>query len=175
MTGVQTCALPIFRPAGFFWPDRDRRICRCAQICCPVDFSRFAEYFSTPLKYYFADIGLRNARLNFRQVEETHIMENIIYNDLLRRGFNVDVGVVEYFPSVDGKTTRVQLEVDFVINRGNLRYYIQSAFAINSEEKKEQERNSLKRIADSFKKIIIVRDNIVPRYDEYGIYYIGMC
>lgn len=133
-----------------------------------------SKYFSTPLKYYFADIGLRNARLNFRQVEETHIMENIIYNDLLRRGFNVDVGVVEYFPNVEGKTTRVQLEVDFVVNRGNLRYYIQSAFAINSEEKKEQERSSLKRIDDSFKKIIIVRDNIVPRYDEYGIYYVGI-
>ena len=133
-----------------------------------------SKYFSTPLKYYFADIGLRNARLNFRQVEETHIMENIIYNDLARRGFNVDVGVVEYFPSADGKTTRVQLEVDFVINRGNLRYDIQSAFAINSEEKKEQERNSLKRIDDSFKKIIIVRGNIVPRYDECGIYYIGI-
>ena len=98
-------------------------------------------------------------------------MENIIYNDLLRRGFNVDVGVVEYFPNVEGKTTRVQLEVDFVINRGNLRYYIQPAFATNSEEKKEQERNSLKRIDDFFKKIIIVRDNIMPRYDEYGIYY----
>lgn len=133
-----------------------------------------SKYFSTPLKYYFTDIGLRNARLNFRQVEETHIMENIIYNDLLRRGFNVDVGVVEYFPNVEGKTTRVQLEVDFVINRGNLRYYIQSAFATNSEEKKEQERNSLKRIDDSFKKIIIVRDNIVPRYDEYGIFYVGI-
>ncbi len=133
-----------------------------------------SKYFSTPLKYYFADIGLRNARLNFRQVEETHIMENIIYSDLLRRGFNVDVGVVEYFPNVDGKTTRVQLEVDFVINRGNRRYYIQSAFAVNSEEKKEQERNSLKRIDDSFKKIIIVKDHIVPRYDAYGIYYIGI-
>ena len=133
-----------------------------------------SKYFSTPLKYYFADIGLRNARLNFRQTEETHIMENIVYNDLLRRGFNVNVGIVEYFPSVKGKTTRVQLEVDFVINKGNLRYYIQSAFAINSEEKKEQERNSLKRIDDSFKKIIIVKDNIVPRYDEYGIYYIGI-
>lgn len=133
-----------------------------------------AKYFSTPLKYYFADIGVRNARLNFRQVEETDIMENIIYNDLLRRGFNVDVGVVEYYPVVDGKTKRVQLDVDFVINQGNRRYYIQSAFAINSEEKKEQERNSLKRIDDSFKKIIVVRDNIVPRYDEYGIYYIGI-
>ena len=84
------------------------------------------------------------------------------------------MGVVEYFPNVEGKTTRVQLEVAFVINRGNLRYYIQSAFPINSEEKKEQERNSLKRVDDSFKKIIIVRDNIVPRYDEYGIYYVGI-
>ena len=133
-----------------------------------------SKYFSTPLKYYFADIGLRNARLNFRQTEETHIMENIIYNDLLRRGFNVDVGVMEYFTNVAGKTRRAELEVDFVINRGNLRYYIQLAFAINNDEKREQERNSLKRIDDSFKKIIIVKDNIVPRYDEYGIYYIGI-
>lgn len=133
-----------------------------------------AKYFSTPIKYYFADIGLRNARLNFRQVEETHIMENIIYNDLIRRGYNVDVGVVEYFSRVEGKTKRTQLEVDFVVNKGNVRYYIQSAFAINSEEKKEQERSSLKCIDDSFKKIIIVKDNIVPRYDEYGIYYIGI-
>lgn len=133
-----------------------------------------SKYFSTPLKYYFADMGLRNARLNFRQTEETHIMENIIYNDLLRRGFNVDVGVMEYFTNVAGKTRRAELEVDFVINKGNLRYYIQSAFAINNNEKREQERNSLKRINDSFKKIIIVKDNIVPRYDEYGIYYIGI-
>ena len=133
-----------------------------------------SKYFSTPLKYYFADMGLRNARLNFRQTEETHIMENIIYNDLLRRGFNVDVGVMEYFTNVAGKTKRAELEVDFVINKGNLRYYIQSAFAINNNEKREQERNSLKRIDDSFKKIIIVKDNIVPRYDEYGIYYIGI-
>lgn len=133
-----------------------------------------SKYFSTPLKYYFADMGLRNARLNFRQTEETHIMENIIYNDLLRRGFNVDVGVMEYFTNVAGKTRRAELEVDFVINKGNLRYYIQSVFAINNNEKREQERNSLKRIDDSFKKIIIVKDNIVPRYDEYGIYYIGI-
>lgn len=133
-----------------------------------------SKYFSTPLKYYFADMGLRNARLNFRQTEETHIMENIIYNDLLRRGFNVDVGVMEYFTKVAGKTRRAELEVDFVINKGNLRYYIQSVFAINNNEKREQERNSLKRIDDSFKKIIIVKDNIVPRYDEYGIYYIGI-
>ena len=133
-----------------------------------------SRYFSTPLKYYFADIGLRNARLNFRQIEQTHIMENIIYNDLIRRGFNVDVGVVEYFSNQNQKTERVQLEVDFVVNKGNLRYYIQSAFSIDSEDKKEQERNSLKRINDSFKKIIIVKDNIIPRYDEFGIYYIGI-
>lgn len=133
-----------------------------------------SKYFSTPLKYYFADIGLRNARLNFRQIEETHLMENIIYNDLLRRGFNVDVGVVEYSHISEGKKIRTQLEVDFVVNRGNLKYYIQSAFALPTQEKTEQERNSLKRITDSFKKIIIVRDDIVPRYDEYGIYYIGI-
>lgn len=132
------------------------------------------RYFSTPFKYYFADIGLRNARLNFRQVEENHIMENIIYNDLIRRGFNVDVGVVDYFHNEGGKKRRTQLEVDFVVNRGNLRYYVQSAFAIDSEEKREQERNSLRRIDDSFKKIIVVKDNIVPRYDEYGIYYVGI-
>ncbi len=132
------------------------------------------KYFSTPLKYYFADIGLRNARLNFRQVEETHIMENIIYNDLIRRGFNVDVGVLEYFEGNQEDRKRKQLEVDFVVNKGNVRYYIQSALALHSEEKKEQERNSLKRIEDSFKKIIIVKDNIVPRFDEFGIYYIGL-
>lgn len=133
-----------------------------------------AKYFSTPLKYYFADIGLRNARLNFRQVEETHIMENIIYNDLIRRGFNVDVGVVEYSSNIDGKKSRTQLEVDFVVNGANLRYYIQSAFALSTEEKRKQETNSLRRIQDSFKKIIILRDDIIPRYDEYGIYYIGL-
>ena len=119
-------------------------------------------------------IGLRNARLNFRQVEETHIMENIIYNDLIRRGYNVDVGVVEYNQTEENKKKRIQLEVDFVVNRGNIRYYIQSALALNSEEKKEQEINSLKRIDDSFKKIVVVKDDIIPRYDEQGIYYIGV-
>lgn len=133
-----------------------------------------AKYFSTPLKYYFADNGLRNARLNFRQVEEPHIMENILYNDLLRRGFNVDVGVVETFSQANGKTERVPLEVDFVLNRGNERYYIQSALALPTDAKQEQEHNSLRRIGDSFKKIIVVGNSIVPRYDEYGIYYIGI-
>ncbi|MDD4082380.1 MAG: ATP-binding protein [Sphaerochaetaceae bacterium] len=133
-----------------------------------------SRYFSTPLKYYFSDIGLRNARLNFRQVEENHIMENIIYNDLIRRDYNVDVGVVEYNQTKEGKNIKTQLEVDFIVNRGNIRFYIQSALALNSDEKKEQERNSLKRIDDSFKKIIIVKDDIIPRYDEKGIYYIGV-
>lgn len=119
-------------------------------------------------------IGLRNARLNFRQVEETHIMENIIYNDLIRRGYNVDVGVVEYNQTEENKKKRIQLEVDFVVNRGNIRYYIQSALTLSSEEKREQEINSLKRIEDSFKKIVVVKDDIIPRYDEQGIYYIGV-
>ena len=101
-------------------------------------------------------------------------MENIIYNDLVRRGYNVDVGVVEYNQTKDNKKKKIQLEVDFVVNRGNIRYYIQSALALNSEEKREQEINSLKRIEDSFKKIVIVKDDIIPRYDEQGIYYIGI-
>ena len=133
-----------------------------------------SKYFSTPLKYYFADIGLRNARLNFRQIEDTHIMENVIYNDLVRRGFNVDVGIIEKREVVNKKQVRISLEVEFVINRGNLRYYIQSAFALPSQEKIDQERQSLLKIDDSFKKIIIVKDNIVPHYDEYGIYYVGL-
>ena len=101
-------------------------------------------------------------------------MENIIYNDLVRRGYNVDVGVVEYNQTKDNKKKKIQLEVDFVVNRGNIKYYIQSALALESDEKKEQELNSLKRIDDSFKKIIIVKDDIIPRYDEQGIYYIGV-
>ena len=101
-------------------------------------------------------------------------MENIIYNDLIRRGYNVDVGVVEYNQTEDNKKKRIQLEVDFVVNRGNIRYYIQSALALNSEEKREQEINSLKRIDDSFKKIVVVKDDIIPRYDEQGIYYIDV-
>lgn len=133
-----------------------------------------ARYFSTPLKYYFADIGLRNARLNFRQVEETHIMENIIYNELLRRGYNIDVGVIEYDFKEDGNRRKVQLEVDFVINKGHKRYYIQSALNVDSIEKKEQETASLKKIDDSFRKIVVVRNHIIPRYDDNGILYIGV-
>ena len=133
------------------------------------------KYIDTPLKYYFTDIGLRNARLNFRQQEESHIMENVIFNELKARGLDVDVGIVEYNTrNKDGKTERRQLEVDFVVNNISNRYYIQSALNIADAEKREQEINSLKRIADSFKKIVVIKDNIIPYYDENGIYYIGI-
>lgn len=133
-----------------------------------------SRYFSTPLKYYFADIGLRNARLNFRQVEDTHIMENIIYNDLLRRGYNIDVGVVEQDLRRGENRKKVQLEVDFVVNKGHQRCYIQSVLHVDSAEKREQETASLNRIDDSFKKIVIVRKHIIPRHDNHGILYLGV-
>lgn len=132
------------------------------------------KYISTPSKYYFSDVGLRNARLNFRQQEENHIMENIIYNELLVRGFNVDVGIVEHNVSENGKNIRKQLEVDFVCNQGSKRYYIQSAFAIPDEKKMNQEKNSLIRIGDSFKKIIVVKDNIKLWRTEEGFLVIGI-
>ena len=132
------------------------------------------KYISSPFKYYFTDIGLRNARLNFRQQEENHIMENIIYNELLIRGFNVDVGVVEHNMVEDGKNVRKQLEVDFVCNQSSKRYYIQSAFEIPDEAKMNQEKNSLVRIGDSFKKIIVVKDNIKPWRNDDGILIIGI-
>lgn len=132
------------------------------------------KYIGSPLKYYFSDVGLRNARLNFRQQEENHIMENIIYNELCNRDFNVDVGVVEYNYKTNGKSQRTQLEIDFVANMGSKRYYIQSALTINDEDKRQQEINSLKRVGDSFKKIVVVKDNIVPWHDDNGILYIGI-
>lgn len=133
------------------------------------------KYIKTPVKYYYSDVGLRNARLSFRQLEETHIMENVIYSDLVRRGFDVDVGVVEQnVRTNEGKNIRKQLEVDFVINRGNERYYIQSALSIDNEDKRKQEIASLLRIPDSFKKIVIVKDYINPWMDENGILYIGV-
>ena len=133
------------------------------------------KYITTPSKYYFTDIGLRNARLNFRQQEEDHLMENIIYNELLVRGYNVDVGVIERFEkdSTD-KTIRKQLEVDFVCNQSSKRYYIQSAFAIPNKEKMEQEQKSLINIDDSFKKIIIVKDDINLWRNEEGILIISL-
>lgn len=128
------------------------------------------KYINTLNKYYFQDIGLRNALLDFRQLEESHIMENIIYNELRSRGYRVDVGSVE----VRKNDSRKQLEVDFVVNRGDFRCYIQSAMAIPDKEKKEQETASLKNINDLFKRIIIVKDDIVPHYDENGYFIIGL-
>ena len=133
------------------------------------------KYISTPSKYYYADPGLRNARLGFRQIEETHLMENVLYNDLIRRGYDVDVGVVEYATrNKNGKKVRKQLEVDFVVNRGSERYYIQSALTIADPEKKEQEIASFLRIPDSFQKIVVVNDYLKPITDEYGIQYVGV-
>ena len=133
------------------------------------------RYIASPYKYYFTDVGLRNAQLNFRQQEENHIMENIIYNELLVRGFNVDVGVVEHAErNEEGKVVRRRLEVDFVCNLGSRRYYIQSAFAIPNREKMEQEQNSLVRIDDSFKKIIVVKDRIKLWHNEKGIVIMGI-
>lgn len=128
------------------------------------------KYINTPSKYYFTDLGLRNARLNFRQVEETHVMENIIFNELKVRGYNVDVGVV-VMNEVDknGKKIRKQLEVDFVCNKGSKRFYIQSAYALPDKEKMEQEQRSLVNTGDGFKKIIITRDAVAPLYNEEGI------
>ena len=133
------------------------------------------KYINTPLKYYFTDIGLRNARLNFRQQEETHIMENVIYNELIIRKCSVDVGVVEINElQENGKYVRKQLEADFVVNRGNQRIYIQSALSMLDREKHEQESRSLRNINDSFKKVIIVKGNFNPWYDENGIYIISL-
>ena len=133
------------------------------------------KYIGTPAKYYYTDLGLRNARLGFRQLEETHIMENVLYNDLIRRGMNVDVGVVEYnTKDANGKKIRKQLEVDFVVNQGGKRFYVQSALSIADPEKKEQEIESLKRIPDSFSKIVVVRAYLKPWQDENGITYVGI-
>ena len=129
------------------------------------------KYISTPQKYYFSDIGLRNARLNFRQQEENHIMENIIYNELVIRGYNVDVGVVEVR---DKNKCRRQLEVDFVCNLGNKRYYIQSALNLETREKTLQEERPLMNINDNFKKIIVVKDNIKHWFTEEGILIVGI-
>lgn len=127
------------------------------------------KYIGSPKKYYFEDIGLRNARLNFRQIEETHIMKNIVYNELRSRGFSVDVGSVEKNKRENGKVTRKQLEVDFVANLGNRRYYVQSALRLPDPDKERQEKASLVEIPDSFKKIVLVRDVVKPTYDERGI------
>ena len=128
------------------------------------------KYIDTPVKYYFTDMGLRNARLNFRQIEETHSMENIIFNELKMRGFNVDVGViVQYDTNEKGNSIRKQLEIDFVCNQGSKRYYIQSAYAIPDQAKMEQEQRSLMLTGDFFKRIIITKDTPAPYYNESGV------
>lgn len=133
------------------------------------------KYIDTPHKYYFSDVGLRNARINFRQFEENHIMENVIFNELVSRGYNVDVGIVPLTQkNSEGKLVHKQLEVDFVCNKGSKRYYVQSAFAIPDSEKMKQESNSLTRIDDSFKKIIVVKDTPAPWYTDGGILVISV-
>lgn len=128
------------------------------------------KYIDTPVKYYFTDMGLRNARLNFRQIEETHSMENIIFNELKMRGFNVDVGVImQYETNEKGANIRKQLEIDFVCNQGSKRYYIQSAYAIPDQAKMEQEQRSLMLTGDFFKRIIITKDTPAPYYNESGV------
>lgn len=132
------------------------------------------KYISTPSKYYFTDLGLRNGRLNFRQQEENHIMENIIHNELRVRGFEIDVGVVEVREQHEGKLLKKKLEVDFIAQKGNEKYYIQSAYEMSNVEKRKQEEKSLLNISDSFKKVIIVKDNIMPKRDEFGVITIGL-
>ena len=133
------------------------------------------KYINTLSMYYFSCIGLRNAILNMRQQEESHIMENIIYNELITRGYNVDVGMVEIKKQdKDGKWIRVQLEVDFIANLGSKKYYVQSALSIPDREKEIQESRSLTNINDSFKKVIVVKEHIMPRRNEDGILTIGL-
>lgn len=132
------------------------------------------KYYENIKKYYSVDVGLRNARLNYRQLEQTHLMENIIFNELLHRGYVVDVGVIEARAMKNGKSEYKQYEVDFIATNGNEKYYIQSAYELSSDTKREQELNSLKRIDDSFQKIVIVKDDIMPYRDEKGIYFIGL-
>lgn len=132
------------------------------------------KYINTPVKYYFVDMGLRNARLSFRQQEYTHIMENVIYNELKLRGYSVDVGVVGTTAVENGKQSRKQLEIDFVVNAGNRRYYIQSAYSIPDKEKLKQEQASLLAINDAFKKVIIVNQPILTGYNENGVLIISL-
>ena len=127
-------------------------------------------HIETLKKYYFSDLGLRNARINFRQFEQTHSMENVIYNELRMRGYGVDVGVIPIAErNQEGKVIRKQLEVDFVCNLGSSRYYIQSAYSLPDEAKRTQEIRPFRKIDDSFKKIVVTKDIVQPHYDEYGI------
>jgi hypothetical protein len=133
------------------------------------------KYIDTPQKYYFEDLGLRNARIGFRQVERTHLMENMVFNELCLRGYTVDVGVVtKYVKDAEGRSQRVQLEVDFVCNRGSERIYIQSAYALPDKEKVEQEQASLLQINDGFRKVIVVADRYLSGYNEDGIKIVSL-
>ena len=132
------------------------------------------KYYENIKKYYSVDVGLRNARLNYRQLEQTHLMENVIFNELLYRGYTVDVGVIEIREMNSGKSEYRQYEIDFIAANGNEKYYIQSAYELSTDTKREQELKSLKRIDDSFQKIVIVKDDIMPYRDEKGIYYTGL-
>ena len=132
------------------------------------------KYIGSPTKLYFEDVGLRNARLNFRQMEETHLMENIVYNELRLRGFSVDVGSVNKRQLVDGRSLSYQLEVNFVANLGSRRYYIQSALSLPDQQKRDQEKASLLAIKDAFRKIIIVKNGLDHGYDDDGIFYINL-
>lgn len=134
------------------------------------------KYIGSPYKFYFSDLGLRNARMNFRQMEPTHIMENVIYNELVGRGFGVDVGVVNTtVKDARGAYRRAQLEIDFICNKGSQRLYIQSAFALENEAKVQQEERSLKKVDDSFKKVIITKEGFAPHYNEDGILMMNVC
>ncbi len=144
------------------------------ESACRYDI-RGKAYIETPKKYYFTDVGLRNVRLNFRQFEQNHVMENVIYNELRRRGYSVDVGVIPTAErQSDGKVRRKQLEVDFICNLGSLRYYIQSAYSIPDEKKHTQEIRPFRKIDDSFKKILITGDVVSSHYDDNGILTINL-
>jgi len=132
------------------------------------------RYFDSPMKYYATDVGLRNARLNFRQIEQTHLMENVLYNELLLRGYSVDVGMVRFAETVEGKKSERQHEIDFVVNDGSKRVYIQSAFSIADEAKRRQETLPLLRSGDFFKKIVVTAGSTKPHMDDDGILYAGI-
>jgi predicted AAA+ superfamily ATPase len=132
------------------------------------------RYIGSPKKYYFVDLGLRNARLGFRQLDEPHIMENVVYNELCARGYAVDVGVVADRRMVDGKQRRSQLEVDFVANLVNKRYYIQVAQGLDDLGKEEQEKRPLRNIPDSFKRVLVLRDALMPHYDSDGFLVLSL-
>ena len=136
---------------------------------------RGKAYFESQSKYYPADTGLRNARLGFRQIEQTHLMENIIYNYLIQKEYSVDVGVVEkYITASNGKRKNQQYEIDFVVNKGMFQYYIQSAFSLDSEEKERRELYPFSIVGNSFRKIVVTRSELMPHYDDNGILHVGI-